>query len=425
MLIVDDDPVSAAILWNICTELDAHCVVATSGQEAVHWLEHQVFDFVLLDRNMPCCDGFCVLQQIRMHFCEAEMPVVVVTADHDQQSTVEAFEKGANDFITKPFDAVTAQARIRTHLRMQRMQRQLGESRIRYELAMQGTNDGIWDWDLETDRVYFSPRWQAMLGMAERELYTVPDHWLIRIHEDDRARIDRHLQAHLEGLTRHFESELRMQHRDGKYRWMLCRGKAVFDNHGKATRIAGSLTDVTEGKSVDPLTGLPNRALFLERVSRRFAQFQREPGRLFAVFYIDVDDFKRVNDSYGHAAGDMILVAVASQIEKQVRRADSVVARLGGDEFAILVEDLQHACDGDLIAKRLINAINTPVAVASDELVSPAASVGVAFASPVMQDSEELLRTADHAMYRAKKQGKNCFSLSPPGPAILEVEAGN
>lgn len=425
MLIVDDDPVSAAILWNICTELGAHCVAASSGQEAVHWLEHQVFDFVLLDRNMPCCDGFCVLQQIRTHFCEAEMPVVVVTADHDQLSIVEAFEKGANDFITKPFDAVSAQARIRTHLRMQRMQRQLSESRIRYELAMQGTNDGIWDWDLESDRVYFSPRWQAMLGMDERELYTVPDHWLIRIHEDDRARIERHLESHLLGLTNHFESELRMQHRDGKYRWMLCRGKAVFDNHGQATRIAGSLTDVTEGKSVDPLTGLPNRALFLERVARRFAQFQREPGRMFAIFYIDIDDFKHVNDSYGHAAGDAMLVAVASQIEAQVRRADSVVARLGGDEFAILVEDLQRAEDADIIANRLINAIRTPVAVAGDEQVSPAASVGVAFASPSMQSTDGLLRTADSAMYQAKKQGKNRYSLSPTDASSLAVQAGD
>ncbi|QDU57937.1 GGDEF domain-containing response regulator [Aeoliella mucimassa] len=414
VLIADDDPISRSVLANICSYIGAHCEVAASYEEATWKLSCQEFDFAVLDLNMPPHNGLEVLRVIRQHYSEAVLPVVIVTSDSDRQSAIAAFELGANDYITKPFDSATAIARIRTHLRMQQMQRQLSESILRYQLAMQGTNDGMWDWDLLGDCMYFSPRWQAMLGLEEREHFGAPNHWFNRIHEDDRDQIFQGLKAHLNGETTHFDSELRMHHANEEYRWMLCRGKAVFDANGRATRMAGSLTDVTEGKSVDALTGLPNRALFLERVMRRFAQFQRDTSRTFAIVYIDVDDFKLVNDNFGHAAGDSILASLTYNVQANIRRPDSVIARLGGDEFAILIEDLNCRQAGYVIADRLSKAIASPCSLPGEVSFTPSASIGVAFADATMNSFHDLLDSADQAMYQAKRSGKNSYHISEP-----------
>ena len=407
VLIADDDPVSRSVIANICSSMGATCQQVASCSEANWWIANKQFDFAVLDLNMPPRNGLEVLRTIRQTYSEVDMPVIIVTSDCTRQSAIAAFELGANDYINKPFDSSTAIARIRTHLRMQQMQLQLSESILRYQLAMQGTNDGMWDWDLVNDSMYYSPRWQAMLGLEEHELFGSPDHWFDRIHEDDRQQILQALQAHLQGETTHLDSEMRMRHSTEEYRWMLCRGRAIFDQHGRATRMAGSLTDVTDGKSVDALTGLPNRALFVERLMRRFAQFKRNPSRTFAMLYIDVDDFKLVNDTYGHAAGDSVLASLAGNMEQKVRRPDSVVARLGGDEFAILLEDLSCQQAGRIIINRIEKAISTTVTLGGHETVTPTASLGLAFADPSMKTYHDLLDAADKAMYQAKRSGKH------------------
>src|SRR5262249_24587826 len=136
----------------------------------------------------------------------------------------------------------------------------------RYALAARGANDGLWDWDLVTNKIYFSPRWKEMLGYGEGEIGDTPEEWFSRINEADREKVKRCISAHLIGRTPHFESEARIRHKDGVFRWMLCRGIMVRDDNGKPARMAGSQTDITEGKVADPLTGLPNRLLFFDRL---------------------------------------------------------------------------------------------------------------------------------------------------------------
>src|SRR5881275_3687854 len=170
----------------------------------------------------------------------------MVTAKSQSEDIVKALNLGANDYLTKPVDLPVALARIGTQLSHKRAQEALRESEERYALAARGANDGLWDWDLVANRVYLSPRWKGMLGLAEGEIGSDPEDWLGRVHPDDHARLTADIAAHVEGKTAQLDLEHRIRHADGTWRTMLLRGVAVRDAAGKATRMAGSQTDITE-----------------------------------------------------------------------------------------------------------------------------------------------------------------------------------
>lgn len=292
----------------------------------------------------------------------------------------------------------------------------LRESEERYALAAAGANDGLWDWRLERDEVYFSPRWKEILGYAadSREIGTTSEHWFVRVHEEDLELLKAQLEAHLAGRTPHFENEHRLRTREGEYRWVQARALAVRDPvSGQATRIAGSLTDITERKRVeeqlthsalhDALTGLPNRALFLDRLASAILHRRRRDAYRFAVLFLDLDRFKVINDSLGHLAGDQLLRAIARRLESCVRFGDTV-ARMGGDEFAVLVDDLEDTSEVDRVAQRIHRELEAPFEVQGREFFTTA-SLGIALSSPEYERPEEMLRDADTAMYRAKAHG--------------------
>src|SRR5436309_13106848 len=189
-----------------------------------------------------------------------------------------------------------------------------------------------------------------------------------------------------QGQEAQFVMEYRIRHRAGTYRWMLSRGLAVRDARGEAYRMAGSLTDVTRRKQAeerllhdalhDALTGLANRTLFGDRLRQALARSRRRDDYSFAVLYVDLDQFKVVNDSLGHVAGDEVLVALARRLESCLRPGDTV-ARLGGDEFAVLVEDVGDASEALRIADRIHADLNPPLKVRGHE-VFVTASVGIA-----------------------------------------------
>jgi len=294
------------------------------------------------------------------------------------------------------------------------LQRQLRTSEERYSLASRGANDGIWDWDLATNRIFFSPRWKSIVGLAENAACSSPSDWMSRIHPDDLDGVRARLAAHLDGYSEHFQAEYRILHEDGLYRWVLCRGIAVRHASGHAYRMAGSQTDITARKNAeerlihealhDSLTGLPNRAMLLDRLRRCLEHCRRRGARPCAVLFVDLDRFKNVNDSLGHAIGDQLLIEVASKLTRGVRPEDTV-ARLGGDEFAILLEHLESRQVGLDIVNRLLASLAERVEVEEHELVTTA-SIGFVWGDARYENPEDLLRDADMAMYRAKELGK-------------------
>lgn len=298
----------------------------------------------------------------------------------------------------------------------------LRTSEERYMLAVQGANDGLWDWDLLVGRIYLSPRWKSMLGYQETEIGSDPQEWFSRVHRDDLERLRTQIDAHLDGVTPHLECEYRLWHRDGSCRWMLCRGLGVRDGTVRAHRIAGSQTDITDRKVAeqqllhdamhDGLTGLPNRALFIDRLEQVMRRARRRADDRFAVLFLDIDGFKVVNDSLGHLAGDQLLREIGRRLEANLRVGDTV-ARLGGDEFAVLLDDIEEVSDASPVADRIRETLAAPFNLNGHE-VFVTASMGIAPSAGDYLRAEEYLRDADTAMYRAKEQGKARYVVFSP-----------
>lgn len=291
----------------------------------------------------------------------------------------------------------------------------LRESEERYSLAMQGTNDGLWDWDLKTQKVYYSPRWKHMLGYADNEIGDSPEEWLSRVHADDVSSLQASIAGHIENQTGHYEGEYRILHKDGNYRWMIMRGIAVRSGETESiSRLVGSQEDVTEKKRIaellvhdalhDGLTRLPNRTLFIDRLQNCLARTKRHDNYMFAVLFLDLDRFKVINDGLGHLMGDRLLAEVANLLTSCVRPEDTV-ARLGGDEFTILLDGIDDVSSATRVAQRIQASLTVPFTLNGQEVYTTA-SIGIALSSSGYTHAEELVRDADNAMYRAKALGK-------------------
>ena len=388
----------------------------TTPEQALDKLEHHAYDVVLVDREIdpPGTDGLHLAEEL----VEAapHVPVIVLSHRADRAADAEAAANGIADFLVVPgLSRDRLEHAIRYALTHQRTLQKLAASEQRNALALAGANDGLWDWDVASDTVFYSPRWKSMLGYRDHEVGGTRGEWLGRVHADDRAPLTQALDAYVhDAATEHFEFEHRVQHRDGAYRHHLARAIAVRDAREKATRVVGSVTDVTERREAehrlqhdalhDALTGLPNRVLFVDRLDQAIRRAQRHhPECCSAVLFLDLDRFKIINDSLGHATGDELLKAVARRLEKVLRPNDTV-ARLSGDEFTLLLDDVCDPREATVISERVLQQLHAPFELDGRELFI-GASIGIALATARSQP-EQVMRDADVAMYRAKADGK-------------------
>jgi diguanylate cyclase (GGDEF)-like protein/PAS domain S-box-containing protein len=288
----------------------------------------------------------------------------------------------------------------------------LREKEDRLALALAGTTDAVFDWDLRTNKLHLSPRWRELLGGAP--ITGTPADWLDRVHPEDAAPLRAALAAHLEGRVAQLEHEHRVRHEDGEYRWIEVRGAARRDSAGNAIRAAGLMSDVTRHRQMvermahdarhDSLTALPNRTLFLDLLRHSFHRTRRHEEYRFGVLFIDIDRFKLINDALGHDAGDQLLTQIARRLESCLREGDTL-ARHGGDEFTMWLDDVRGAPDAVSVAERVHEVMAEPFEV-SGQRVESSASIGVAVGSAQYKSAEDVLRDADVAMYRAKALGK-------------------
>ena len=295
----------------------------------------------------------------------------------------------------------------------------LNKSKEQYELATRGANDGLWDWDLRTGKVFYSARWKEMIGLEESADLSSIDDWFSRIHPDFQSQVRSELDAHLAGLIPRFKSEYQIICANGETHWLLVRGIAQRDDEGNAIRIAGSQSDIEIQKTHerqlehaafhDALTTLPNRALFLNRLEHAVKKRQRVFAPGGAVLFLDLDRFKVINDSLGHAFGDKLLVEVTKRLSSSIRPGDTL-ARLGGDEFVLLLEDIPNIEKAISTAERIIEDLRVSFTI-DGEIVCISASVGIALITNETHSADLIMRQADLAMYAAKSNGKNRYAI--------------
>ncbi len=299
-----------------------------------------------------------------------------------------------------------------------RTEEALRVSEERFELAMKGANDGLFDWNLQTKDVYYSPRWKSMLGYGDDELEDSFATWERLVDAEGRERTWAMLREYMAGKRDSVELELRMRHKDGRWVDILSRAHLVRDQAGEPVRIVGTHVDISARKKAeeeiehvafhDYLTGLPNRLLFKEELRQVLAGFQRDKRR-FALQMLDLDHFKDINDSLGQPVGDELLKAVAKRIGGTVRASD-IFARLGGDEFALVQSDLDDVSDASYLAAKIINTISREFRIGAN-LVRTNVSIGISVPDQDDIALDELMSRADAALYKAKDAGRGTYAF--------------
>ena len=302
----------------------------------------------------------------------------------------------------------------------------LSDSETRWRLALDAAGDGVWDWRVQTGEEFYSDRLLHMFGFKRGELAHSVAALDERTHPDDLAQMAVDREAHFSGRTPTYVNEHRVRCKDGSWKWVLSRGMVVSrDAQGQPLRMIGTHTDITQRKHaeeliwhqahIDALTGLPNRRMLRQRLNEALAHARQTESAL-AVVFMDLDNFKQVNDTLGHHEGDALLVEAAHRIQQHMGRADTL-ARMGGDEFTLVLAGLPAGADPvAMLGPRLdglLDALQQPYLLGQSE-VFVSASMGLAMYPADASQIEDLLRHADQALYAAKGAGRNRWCVFTP-----------
>ena len=295
----------------------------------------------------------------------------------------------------------------------------LREVEERWQFALEGSGDGVWDWNFETNEVFYSKRFKEILGFDESEWKNERSEAMDRIHPDDYENVLAQINNHLQGNTSNYSSEYRIKHKDGTYLWTHDRGKVIrWDGNGKPSRMIGTCSDITPRKKLeeqikelayrDPLTNLPNRLLFNDRLDLTIASSKRN-NKKFALIILDIDKFKKINDNYGHDTGDQLILYVGKKIESLLRKSDTI-ARFGGDEFLLLLPEIKDEQDAEKIAEKIFNTFQEKFMLGEKKL-KVTVSMGIAIYPEHGDNISTLLKNADLALYEVKDKGRNDYKL--------------
>jgi diguanylate cyclase (GGDEF)-like protein len=428
-LIIDDDPTVRLLVGECLRETDFTVHEANDGEEGLEAYRHIRPEIVLLDVLMPKLDGFGVCEAIRACPEGQHVPILMMTGLDDVDSINRAYEVGATDFITKPLSYALLRYRVRYLRRAARNLEQLHKSEQRLARAQRIAKLGHWEWNPRRNDVHVSGEIEHLFrvqaeGKRSEEL---ADEILARVPEDEHDRLIAAFRTLL-STRRPLGVKHRFRLPDGTLR--VVEQQAEFsseEQHGESS-ITATAQDVTDEEAAaerirhlayhDSLTGLPNRESFKECM-RQALDLAKRPKRRAAILFLDLDDFKRINDTLSHRIGDLLLERVAERIIRILRACDRVsrwvpeteasrVARLGGDEFTVLLSEIREPEDAALVADRLLRELAKPYMVAGNEIFVTV-SIGIAVHPVDGDDVDRLLMNADTAMYHAKGAGKNVY----------------
>jgi diguanylate cyclase (GGDEF)-like protein/PAS domain S-box-containing protein len=439
IILVEDEPGDASLI--------RYSLKFSGGEHAVEWVKsleelraylasaEAPSDIILLDLNLPDATGLETVSRCKV--MARDILIVVLTGHDDMNFSLKTLEAGAQDYLIKGrLEADGLLRAMRYAMERHQLEHRLHQSEELMMAAIEGGRLGIWEWNLKTDTVYNSERLLGNLGLLNDGV-KVPrstQAWMARVHPDDFPVVSEALKRHLNGDEKRYQSEFRFKHEDGHWIWQFASGHVVSrDTKGNPERMVGIQQDITERKAMeqqlrdlamhDPLTGLLNRRSLMNIMDSEYGRVKRHDDYPVGVLMLDIDHFKHVNDSYGHAVGDDVLKAFARTIKDHLREND-VFGRLGGEEFALLLPDTD--AKGSLhVAEKVRAAVEAMRVHGAGQDIAITTSIGVDLLRVIDQRPDGALARADAALYHAKHSGRNRVIYYDPGtlsPKIISTQ---
>lgn len=430
VLIIDDDFVTQVALQDFLEESHFDTMEAMTGEEGLKIFFDSKPNIVLLDVEMPGIDGFEACRRIRRAPGGQHVPIVMMTGHEDAESVNQAYDAGATDFVSKPMNFAVLVHRLRHLLKTTETSAELMRSQASLAQAQRIAKLGSWDFDIK--KLEFNCNAEAAkLIKPDKPQESMPLLSFLRaVNEEDRAEYKSRFMSALTSGTE-FDIDFRLSYksgsRDNDEIYIHQETSIEFDERGNPVRAVGTFQDVTEAQATqnrikqlayfDVVTGLPNRSSFMEELADVLDDAHGSSKKM-ALMFVDVDQFKRINDTWGHHVGDELLIQVARRLSESLRAEDLVrrihnaqqhtLARLGGDEFVVLLSHINTKEEAAIVAERLIDTLKQPFLI-EDMEIHVSASVGVSCYPDDGEDEQTLLQHADTAMYQVKEQGRNAF----------------
>ncbi|SNB47718.1 EAL domain-containing protein [Geobacter sp. DSM 9736] len=377
-------------------------------------------DIILADMKMPVMDGIRMAREIRK--TDQKVRIIITTANTESSRIIEAIDTGINHYVLKPINQgklFWALEQCIAEVRLEKQLRQQGEHIRKLSYAVEQSPVSVIITDPSGKVEYINPKFTRLTGYTLEE---AAGRGACFFHEDEEWGAEHHpLWETLRG-GKEWRGELRCRKKDGTVYWASVSVSPVVDGNGAISHFISFHEDISERKQAeetikhmayfDALTGLPNRHLFNELLHQAMAQAQRQ-NRALAILFLDLDRFKVINDTLGHAVGDQLLQAAAQRLKRCCRRERDTVARRGGDEFIVLLPELVDVQEAVRVAQNIIDAFNKPFILPEHELFV-STCVGISIFPHDGTDAETLIKNADMAMYRAKEFGRNRYHLYTP-----------
>jgi diguanylate cyclase (GGDEF)-like protein len=424
ILIVDDLPENLLVIESILAKVDAQLVTAASGHEALMKILQIPFSLILLDVQMPGMDGCETAEYIRKNQDTRHIPIIFVTALNAEKQIFKGYESGAVDYLIKPINPHVLLSKVNVFLEIDRQRLELEELVKQHQLLLNCAGEGIIGIDSNGYITYANPEAASIL---QGELDNIVDSHIHKFLTDPSEKIKEKNWKNSPILEKFLEKKI-IREPDSLF-WRAS-GKSfpvsftcAALNNNRESFIGGVIvfSDISIKKEIekqllqlanfDCLTNLANRAVFNDFLSREINQAERY-NRIIALLFVDLDNFKVINDSKGHDIGDLLLKKVASRLSSCVRGGD-LVSRTGGDEFAVVLSDIAKPEDAARVAENIQNSLRKVFRLGSYEIFVTA-SIGIAVFPGVGKEPEDLTKAADIAMYHAKEHGRNNFQFFAP-----------
>jgi diguanylate cyclase (GGDEF)-like protein/PAS domain S-box-containing protein len=429
VLVADDDRLIRVLVRESLEAEGFRVEEVADGDAVISTLRELRPDLLMLDVVLPGQDGFCLCRKIRSIEAGQAVPIVMMTSLDDVDAIKKAYAAGATDFITKPINGELMSHRVHYILRSSRALEKLTQSEACLVDAQSIAKLGSWEIDLSSGEVYWSREVYTIFGMKPEQTLLSQDIFMNAIHPQEKESVAAVLKSALSGENA-FSIECRIVTPEGKVRTILSKGRINRDDTGKPDWAVGFIQDITERKAVeekirqlayyDTLTGLPNRILFQDYFNHAVS-FAKRTKTLIAILFVDLDRFKQINDTLGHAIGDKVLKEVAIRLNAGIRQYDYVarepsaamdaeIARFAGDEFLVQLKNVRDHFEVAKVAQRIQDSLTAPYTIDGTEIiVTP--SVGISLYPNDGEKLEDLVKFADIAMYHAKELGRNNFQF--------------